>query len=986
MSQYDWKKHSKVYRKVYRPLQIEGDKELSGSYSDAIKDFKFSHDDSLIAFVVAPDYWNNKLCLMSIDGTTLYYGGAQYEYDVWDGRNRESPHMKEVQVRISKIQWSADSQLLWCATDNGLYEFSIKKKQFRRLFTEIEETEVLSFTDITVNPREKVVALLGYENKDVEQGSIYLIAMNGALLKKIGNKHPFPSDYNDRISYSSDCTKLFTYGDDKILRVWNVASEELLDEVELGVDRPNIFFPIPSKNQLIAAYLLITYDENGKITETQDIDEIITGEKRDPSYKITITEVLEDGEHLVTSEGVIYDLQGREVGVIGKYAKVYRANTQDMVAGLETRSIDLYMGKESKEQYTLLHEEPLGSSAHAAAISHDNKMMAIFGYYSKLVYIGSLDGEPMYEGELNEVYQKFYWNLIPQKQEKIRVNQAAWSPDDKSLWCATDDGFYSFSVEDQEFSRIYQCTELLCLAVNYQQNYVALAGYYGTESEKIILMFDFEGNLLRQITSKNTAGYITHLLFSHDFTKLIVCCSGKYLRVFDEATWEQLDFMDLAYGADYLYLGNEDHQFVLRDGYYQSWYALLLDKEGKIDDLTQIQPPQVGCYMPEEMYNFVKDNRRTGKLGVFHVVSPNKKLVAELQSNPMGSGIDHPIKFYSYRPKEAFFESTEVGAGWREDKHFPDITRVGVLTRLEKFPNKWLALKWNELVLYDETFNQEEVYDFKRAQDSASTSYILNPCDFNEKTQRLIIYVHYASMRFKELQLIDFNAIDDFSVLRKKRYTYRPVTDADFIGDPVMLKWSPDGTQFAAINRDNLIIYNDQLEEIFRETFDLRHGPRNIEWSPSGDKIAVGFYQGIVYIYDVVKRSVERKLPTVDIEDINQMVWLSETGELIIPSNRYINIFNSEGYIIRKLDFKEKTAFDKTACHPGTNEFAVAFPTSEGDHLYIIDRNKGIRECVIQEIPLVNDTVNLLKYETSDLLITQSKTGIKFWRTIAENG
>jgi WD40 repeat protein len=241
-------------------------------------------------------------------------------------------------------------------------------------------------------------------------------------------------------------------------------------------------------------------------------------------------------------------------------------------------------------------------------------------------------------------------------------------------------------------------------------------------------------------------------------------------------------------------------------------------------------------------------------------------------------------------------------------------------------------------------------------------------------------------MGFKEPQLIDFNAIVDFDVLRKKRYTYRPVTDADFISDPVMFKWSPDGTQFAAINRHDLIIYNDQLEETFRETFDLRHGPRNIEWSPAGEKIAIGFYQGIVYIYDVVNRSVERQLPTIDIEDINQMVWSSETGELIIPSNRYINIFNNEGYIIRKLDFKQKTAFDKTACRPGTHEFALAFPTSEGDHLYIIDRNKGIRECVVQEIQFANDTANLLKYETEDLLITQSNAGIKFWRAIVDNG
>ncbi|MHA2497021.1 MAG: hypothetical protein ACXAEI_16230, partial [Candidatus Hodarchaeales archaeon] len=819
----------------------------------------------------------------------------------------------------------------------------------------------------------------------VEQGSIYVIAMNGALLKKIGSKHPYPSGYNDRIAYSSDLTKLFTYGDDKILRIWNVASEELLDEIEVGADDKDLF-PIPRKNQLIMAHLLITYDDNGKITETQDLDELISGEKRDIYYKGIIAEVLENGAQLVTPGGTIYDLAGREVGVLGKYDKFYQANTQDLVAGLNTLSIDLYMGKKSKDQYSLLHEQPLGSSTLAATISHDNKMIATFGYYSKLVYIGSLDGEPLYKGELNEVYKKEYWNLIPQKEVKVRVNQAAWSPDDKVLWCATDNGVYSFSVEDREFSRVVHCTELLCLAVNYQQKYVALAGYYGTESEKHILLFDFEGNLLREIISKNTAGYITHLFFSHDFSKLIVCCSGKYLRVIDAATGEQLDFTSLPAGADYLYLGNEDSQFVLRDGSYQTWYALILDQDGKVDDLTEIKPSQVGCYMPEEMYNFVKDNRRTFKSGMFRVVSPNQELVAELYSDPTSSAIDPPVKFYSYRPKDAFFEDIEAVTGWREDQHFPDITRVSVLTRLAKFPNKWLAVKWNEVVLYDEMFNQEQLYDFKRSQDGASTSYILDPCDFNEKTQRLIVYVHYSSMGFKELQLIDFNAIDDFNVLRKKRYTYRPVTDADFISDPGMLKWAPDGTQFAAINRHDLIIYNDQLEEIFRETFDLRHGPRNIEWSPSGDKIAVGFYQGIVYIYDVVNRSVERKLPAIDIEDINQMVWSSETGELIIPSNRYINIFSNEGYIIRKLDFKDQTAFDKTACRPGTHEFALAFPTSEGDHLYIIDRNKGIRECVVQEIPLVNDTVNLLKYETEDLLITQSNAGIKFWRAIVDNG
>ena len=163
-----------------------------------------------------------------------------------------------------------------------------------------------------VGPREKVITLLGYENDKVEQGAIYVIAMNGALLKKIGNKHPYPSDYNDRICYSSDLTKLFTYGDDKILRIWDVTSEELLGEHELGVERPNIF-PIPGKSQLLVGYLLITYDESGKITDTQDMDELITGEKRDPYYKGTFTEVLEDGERLVTSEGVIYNFQGREV-------------------------------------------------------------------------------------------------------------------------------------------------------------------------------------------------------------------------------------------------------------------------------------------------------------------------------------------------------------------------------------------------------------------------------------------------------------------------------------------------------------------------------------------------------------------------------------------------------------------------------------------------------------------------------------------------
>ncbi|MFW9994327.1 MAG: hypothetical protein ACFFD4_19950 [Candidatus Odinarchaeota archaeon] len=972
MSQDNWKQHTFIYNKVYRPLFLEEEEKLSRGYgyNNLIKDLKFSPDNSHIALISEVDYNEQKLYIVTIDGTLVYRGSINYEYDVWEGRSKPRTHMSSKIVLIKKVQWSPDGRLVWCATNEGLYEFSLETKQFRRLYTERKERDVVCFTDIAVNSSDKVMAVLGYETDKAEHGSIYFLTLNGSLIRKIDDaKHP-PAYYGyDRIVYSSDFTKLFTLGDDKVLRIWDVTSGELTDEHEIETDsRIGDLVQVSGKNQLLCFDHYIHFDNQGKITEA---------EKKESSFCL-----VNDGKHMVASTtGGVFDLEGKEIGLIESCNNVYAANNQDLVALINHRSIDFYMGRESGTQYNLIHEERLASKAHAAVFSNDNKMIAVFG---KGVYIGTLDGKPLYEGTLMKLFDKEYWNLDPPKnyQKTNWVAQAVWSGDDKFLWCATQQGLYLFSVDDEEFTAVFPDYTLYCIAVNHEKEYIAVAGYPATESGRKILMFDFNGNLIREIISPHTDGYINNLYFSRDYTRIITTCTKGYLRVFDETTGELLDHTSHSFKE--FFLTFNDNQFLLNHGVGGRWHLMTLNEEGKIDELKEIQRSQLKYYLPENVANFIKDNYYYS-IGSdqFTLVGTDAEIFAKIW--PESGKVDPPIKFYSSKPRESFIEGIESELGWVKEKTVP-VTggTVQIFTQLEKFPGKWLRVIWHDIALFDEEFNKEAVYDFRRPQDGSSVSFVLIPCDFNARTQKLVTYAYNSSLSIYEYHVIDFNALDDFSSLNERKHLYRPVTYADFDAQaPVMLKWSPDGTKIAAIedHGHHLIIYNDKLEEIFRQKFDLRHGPRNMEWSPSGDRIALGFYQGIIHIYNINDRITERVLPTVDIEDINGMEWNSETGELIVTSNRYINVFNNDGYIIRKMDLRDpEMHFDKTTCKPGSKLFAVVSKANEDHNVYIIDRNKPIRESVVCIIPYMADSISHIHFGTDGRLFVHSNVGLTFWK------
>ena len=85
--------------------------------------------------------------------------------------------------------------------------------------------------------------------------------------------------------------------------------------------------------------------------------------------------------------------------------------------------------------------------------------------------------------------------------------------------------------------------------------------------------------------------------------------------------------------------------------------------------------------------------------------------------------------------------------------------------------------------------------------------------------------------------------------------------------------------------------------------------------------------------------------------------------------------------MVRKLDFKTDTQFTLPACQPGSSIIAMYGWDRDGYKIYMIDRNKPIRDCVVQIMNYHTGQINFLNWEDKDTLVSEgNKIGFVFWK------
>ena len=628
------------------------------------------------------------------------------------------------------------------------------------------------------------------------------------------------------------------------------------------------------------------------------------------------------------------------------------------------------------KEYKLIHRHLLGKNIKSVAFSHDDSLIAAFG---ERVYIGTIDGKALYYEDPKEDYEKHYWNLT-KNVAKISVSEAKWSSDDKYLWCIAGNDFYEFSLENLKFRRIFQTKQdLKCLDINYSKNYIALAGKK-RQNDSNIYIINPEGKLLNTIKTSHSR-QIDALLFSFDGTKIVSAGDDKYIRVWNTETSELLDEYQFDDNPRKLYGFNEDNLFIAKLRYDTSLFSL--DENGKIELVKNLQKEvfvkkSKGLlgYSNKDKLVICSDyfNRKINLLDNEGKIEASIETPGYLNFVEVGNSHDIIAVIFKYRngPSEISFYSTEneenfIGKdniiNWEVQKTYPDIHGLQLIVPYKKFQGNWIGVATSYILIYDSEFNPL----FKKKTDSQ-----IYKSDFNSKTQKLVYY-----KLNEQVHIIDFNQID-INTIDEKQQLSENVANVIKVKD---IKWNHNGDKIALItDKRELIIYDSSLKELDKHEF--RKVIHCLTWNKTDDKIVIGSDDGIIYYYDI-KKEKTKELLAIGIDRIYGITWNIELGEFIVTGNRFINIFNNEGYIIRKFDFKKDIQFKFPTYRPNSTQIAV-YGYNRGDHeIYIIDRNKSIRECIDQIITYHTDWIDMVAWENKDSLISlERSSGLVFWKLI----
>ncbi|MFX1294379.1 MAG: hypothetical protein ACFFD2_05935 [Promethearchaeota archaeon] len=623
------------------------------------------------------------------------------------------------------------------------------------------------------------------------------------------------------------------------------------------------------------------------------------------------------------------------------------------------------------KEYKLIHRHLLGDNIKGIAFNRDDSLVAVIGTE---IYIGTIDGKALYKGKPREDYEKYYWNLT-KNVAPVSFYQVKWSQDNKFLWCAAGD-FYEFSVENQQFRRIFETDQnLKCIDICDSKQLIALAGEEFSKENKIYL-FKYNGSLINTINSKH-GRLVYSLCFTSDGTKLISGGYDSYLRVWNVETGELLDEYKLDDSPTNLYRVVKDDQFIVKLRYDTSLYSL--DANGKINLIKNLAKELFvksskgllgysikddvvlsSAYFYETAHCHTLDGEALAKIdsaGQIDFIEPGNTrdilaLVFKYRRPP-------EVHFYSIEPKASFFKEDKI-LDWEAYVTYQDIRDLYFIGSIQSSPGNWIGIGTNTVGFFDSELKPI----FKKKTDAQ-----VYTADFNKKIQKLVYYKLNDQIHLIDLNKLDIQAIDEHRLS-----TY--MTNVEKIWD-VRLNHKGDRVATITDNKE-LIIFDHELMELSKINFKER--VFHLAWNKNDNIIAVGADNGILYYYNVETGNVE-ELETIGIDRVEGITCDTEMDEFIVTGRRFINIFNQDGFVVRKFDFKTDTRFTLPTCRPESAQFALYGYDREGYKIYIVDRNKPIPECVEQIINYHTDLIRFLHWEDKDTLISEgNKIGFVFWK------
>jgi WD40 repeat protein len=624
------------------------------------------------------------------------------------------------------------------------------------------------------------------------------------------------------------------------------------------------------------------------------------------------------------------------------------------------------------KEYRLIHKHLLGDNIQNLAFSRDDSLIAAAG---EGIYIGTIDGDALFEGKAKQDYEKHYWNLT-KEVPWISAYEMRWAKDNKRLWLAAGD-FYEFSVETQQFRRIAEVKEKLkTMDINDTRELIALAGEGNSKTNKIYI-FNDNGELLRSIESTHNR-IVYSVMFSQDGTKIVSGGRDDTLRVWDVDTGKMLDQYKLDDSPSKLFRCADENKFIVKLRYDTSLFSL--DASGKISLLKNLAKELFTKGSKGLLGYSLKDDTVLSsdyfyQRGHFHKLAGEEvakiEAAGQIDFIAPGNVRDIVALVFKYRnPPEVHFYSTESAAAFLKEDQIVDWEVVNTYTKVAdflivpygKYPENWIGMETNNIRIYDSEFNEV----FRSRLDAQ-----IYTADFHPQTQKVVYYQLNGKLHIINWSDLDRDAIDEARL------------NANTIAVDKMwyVRWSHKGDKLAIVtdNRE-IIVYDANLQQLAKQKLEKR--VFCLAWSKNDDKIAVGADDGLLYFYNVSDSTV-KTIQLVGIERVIDLACDTTHDEFIATSHRFINILNQDGFIIRKLDFNEWIEFKFPTPRPSSSEFAVYGYDREGHKIYMIDRNKPIRQCINQIMRFHTDWIRMLHWIDKDTFISRGgKIGLVFWKRI----
>ncbi len=624
-------------------------------------------------------------------------------------------------------------------------------------------------------------------------------------------------------------------------------------------------------------------------------------------------------------------------------------------------------------KYQLIHRQLLGKNIKHLSFSHDDKMVLSAG---EEVYIGTIGGEALFHEKLRQVYKKYYYNLIPKHIRYITIYDSKWTRDNKFVLCATADGLYRFSIEDKKFENVFDTENALkCIDIDYEKEQIVVAENPERQRGSIFIL-DFQGNLISEIEHHHKRQLASLLFLENDM--ILSACTSNTIKIWNakdgsllhETIPEEGDLTDVSRFVD----GDLLIKFRYGVGIYQTNADGSVTKKENIGEkLLDKSNKHFLAFNSKDNIAFIRDYtyQNMAIRDLEGQIVYKLPMGAQVQDLYLGLTKDifavthrfnNPaeVHFYSTKDKNQYIDQEGIIKGWQVEKTFPKVKILQLLESYRNQPGHWIGVETKGFVIYNDQF--EEVKKI------ASKNQIQRAV-FHEQSQK-VLFQMYKNLYITDLSNMGIDDLKPETVYNKRVENPNAI---DFC-------WSVNAEKLAVITNDRQVTVFDSNLNIVTSFEGFEHRLKSIDFGPEKDRFAVGGEKGGVYICTISSKDVQT-LETVSIDTVSDLIWNNDWNEIIVGSHEFINIFNSDSYALRKLDLERDCPISKISCRPSTKQFAVHIEDfREGHDIYIIDREKPIKECVLQKIRYHTGILDLIKWDGKDTLVSIGhESRLVFW-------